>query len=412
VTVPMNGFSRSTVRAPVPSGWFEKHSVTLLAPDGQANVIASREPLDPSIDTERYASVQGELLRKEFPGYREHAFTVVPLSVGPAYLRLFSWTPPDGVAVVQQQVYFARGGAGYTATATAPQHAAERFTALFDEVLRRLEFDTGPPAQAAAPPPFAAPVERPACAVALDLPPDGMPPPLAREVPGAVDRLMVAATDAVDGTRGLLGPGGAARPVDAWDLAVLRQECDRLLGQEGAVERVQRWADAAGAGPTGEPAGLVWTTAARLVDLAAAARDDGAPEAGLAAVLDGVTRHLPEPDAGWAGYASAPARHPRYRLVAKLDPGSGHLLWSGDQRTSARWDYPVDHFDLPIPLALAQEVDRLLRQYDATNPDLAGPAVPSVQSSWNAFLMGYRAVLPQLRSALGPAYAIDDRIAP
>ena len=119
MTVPMNGFSRSTVRAPVPSGWFEKHSVTLLAPDGQANVIASREPLDPSIDTARYASVQGELLRREFPGFHEHAFTLVPLSAGPAYLRLFSWTPPDGVAVVQQQVYFARDGAGYTATSRA-----------------------------------------------------------------------------------------------------------------------------------------------------------------------------------------------------------------------------------------------------------------------------------------------------
>ena len=408
----MNGFSRSTVRAPVPSGWFEKHSVTLLAPDGQANVIASREPLDPSIDTERYASVQGELLRKEFPGYREHAFTLVLLSAGPAYLRLFSWTPPDGVAVVQQQVYLARAGEGYTATATAPQHAAERFTALFDEVLRRLVFDAGGLPAQVAPPPLAPPVERPPCAVALDLPPDGMPPPLARELSGAVDRLLVAATDALEGTPGLFDSDGARQPVDAWDLAVLRQECDRLLGQEGAVERAQRWADAAGAGPAGEPADLVWATASRLVGLAAAARDDGQPEAGLAAVLDGVTRQLPDPDAGWAGYASAPARHPRYRLVTKLDPGSGHLLWSGDPRTTARWDYPVDHFDLPIPLALAQEVDRLLRQYDATNPDLAGPAVPSVQSSWNAFLMGYRAVIPQLRVTLGPAYVVDDRIAP
>jgi hypothetical protein len=316
----MNGFSRSTVRCPVPDGWFEKQSVTLLAPDGQANVIASREPLDPSMDTEHYASVQGDLLRKEFPGYREHAFTLVPLSAGPAYLRLFSWTPPDGVAVVQQQVYFARGGAGYTATATAPQHAAERFTALFDQVLRRLEFDAGPPAQAAAPPPFAAPVERPACAVALDLPPDGMPPPLAREVPGAVDRLLVAATDALDGSPDLFGPRGGTRPVDAWDLAVLRQECDRLLGQEGAADRVQRWADAAAAAcvraglsreapRSATPEELVRTTAAMLVDLASAARHDGAPEAGLAAVLDGGTRPLPEPDAGGVGYATAPAPH-------------------------------------------------------------------------------------------------------
>jgi hypothetical protein len=421
VNADIDRFTRSSVRAPVPTGWFEKQSVTLLSPDGQANVIASREPLDPTIDTGRYAAVQGDLLRKEFPGYREHAFTVVALGAGPAYMRHFSWTPPDGVAVVQQQIYFTRPGTGYTATATTPHASAERFAALFDEVLRRLEFDTAPE-PATAPAPFAAaPV--PACTVTLSLPPDGMPPPLAREVPGAVDRLVVAATDALAGTPGLFGLGGASRPVDAWDLAALRQECDRLLALDGAVERVLSWGDAAAAegGPasaawtearaTGStpPPDLVWATSALLVDLADAGSRGGTPEAGLAGVLDRVTRQLPEPDAGWSGYASAVRRHPRYHLLATLEKRSGHLLWSGDGEARARWNGPVSHFALPIPLPLARRIADLLRWFDALGEGLA---VPSFQSPWNAFLSEYRALVPEIRAALGPAYVVEDRIAP
>lgn len=39
--------------APLPEGWFAKESITLLAPDGQANVIASSEPLDRTISAMR-----------------------------------------------------------------------------------------------------------------------------------------------------------------------------------------------------------------------------------------------------------------------------------------------------------------------------------------------------------------------
>src|SRR3954452_15177039 len=59
------------LQAALPAGWFVKESITLLAPDGAGNVIVSTEPLDPSIDTARYAEVQGELLRNEFPGFTE-----------------------------------------------------------------------------------------------------------------------------------------------------------------------------------------------------------------------------------------------------------------------------------------------------------------------------------------------------
>lgn len=129
-----------TLHPHVPDGWFAKESVTLLAPDGQANIIISSEPLDPSIDTDTYAEVQGELLRKEFPGYRQ-------LGVGVQLLpgarrvnwRNFSWTPPDGVAVTQLQIYYVQCRRGYTATATTPSTSWSRFEPVFHRVLETLE---------------------------------------------------------------------------------------------------------------------------------------------------------------------------------------------------------------------------------------------------------------------------------
>lgn len=128
--------------APLPEGWFAKESITLLAPDGQANIIASSEPLDPSIDTDRYAEVQGELLRKEFPGYREFAYEPAQMLGGRrGFIRRFEWTPPDGVPVTQIQLYYAENGRGYTATATTPSTAFERFELQFRQLLGGLQLD-------------------------------------------------------------------------------------------------------------------------------------------------------------------------------------------------------------------------------------------------------------------------------
>ncbi len=62
------------ITAQVPESWFVKESITLLAPDGQANIIASSEPLDTSVNAAHYAEVQDEALRFEFPYYRELSF--------------------------------------------------------------------------------------------------------------------------------------------------------------------------------------------------------------------------------------------------------------------------------------------------------------------------------------------------
>ena len=132
---------RSGLTVAVPEGWFAKDSVTLLAPDGQANVIASTEPLDPGIDVHQYARVQGDLLRHEFPGYVEHSFTPETILGNRAgYLRRFQWTPPDGVPVLQVQLYAVEPGRGITATATTPTTQAERFVEMFEAVLSSVRF--------------------------------------------------------------------------------------------------------------------------------------------------------------------------------------------------------------------------------------------------------------------------------
>jgi hypothetical protein len=122
----------------LPTGWFAKESITLLAPDGQANIIASSEPLDDSIDTHRYAEVQGDLLRKEFPAYQEFSYGQVPMFGSTGYRRQFEWTPPDGAAVTQIQLYYATRGRGYTATATTPSSVFPAVEAVLNMVLESL----------------------------------------------------------------------------------------------------------------------------------------------------------------------------------------------------------------------------------------------------------------------------------
>lgn len=92
------------------------------------------------MDVVRYAGVQGELLRQEFPHYVEHELAPVVLTSGPAWHRTFAWTPPDGVRVRQQQLYFVTPGTGFTATATTPESRAHSSSEVFDDVLRRAIF--------------------------------------------------------------------------------------------------------------------------------------------------------------------------------------------------------------------------------------------------------------------------------
>lgn len=128
----------------MPEGWFVKEAITLLDPEGQANVIASTEPLDPNIDAQWYAEVQGDLLRRGFREYREFYFGPTRVFGGrQGYMRRFEWTPPeaDAVPVTQLQLYYAENGRGYTATATTPTSQIQRFELLLRQILGGLRIE-------------------------------------------------------------------------------------------------------------------------------------------------------------------------------------------------------------------------------------------------------------------------------
>lgn len=134
----------SQLNVHVPEGWFAKESMTLLTLDGQANVIASIEPLDPYVDAKWYAHRQGELLQEEFPGYQEVAFSPTEWLGGRrGFARVFAWYPSDGERVTQIQLYYADNGKGYTATATASSQSFERLELQLWEVLSGLALDSG-----------------------------------------------------------------------------------------------------------------------------------------------------------------------------------------------------------------------------------------------------------------------------
>jgi hypothetical protein len=106
----------------VPEGWAVKSSITVLAPDGSANLITSSEPLGEEVTVEQYATIQGNILQNEFRRYREHSFVEAEVfGEHKGYLRHFSWVPAEseGQAVTQLQLYLVLNSRGYTATATA-----------------------------------------------------------------------------------------------------------------------------------------------------------------------------------------------------------------------------------------------------------------------------------------------------
>lgn len=127
------------VTARLPEGWQYKEQLTLYAEDGHGNVIASTEPLTTQVDAKEYARIQGDLLRAEFPGYREEAFEAISILGGhEGFLRRFEWTPPEGVPVTQLQLYGVVDGRGFTATATVQSADFARYELELAEVLKGL----------------------------------------------------------------------------------------------------------------------------------------------------------------------------------------------------------------------------------------------------------------------------------
>lgn len=310
---------------------------------------------------------------------------------------------------------------------------------------------TAPPPPVAGPPPFLAAAEPPARArVEYRLPP--VPPasprrdksrrlrgPRDRYLDAAIDRVMVAAIDIADADPDgptvppAHVPGQPASRVDV-DVAAVRTVLDAILMrgwgpplpwhgrmdvESLAIARVGRWRRianllVAAARPS---AGTVlddevWVTA-RLVAIAAAeARAEGIDErSGLAGVLDRVRRGLEDPDGAWEDSVATVrvARPVRYRLKTGFDGGSGRLLWAANDAARSRWDHPVDHFDLPLPMALARRVQSLVDRFDVDRPGVGRRARRLSQDELVDFREEYLMTVDELRAALGPAYVVEER---
>jgi hypothetical protein len=125
----------------VPSSWTHKEQVSFVAGDGRANVIFSSEPLAATVDAKEYAETQQSLLESEFPGFigrgQLEPFAIDGIEAS-GWFREFSWRPPDGEPVSQMQIYGARVGRGWTATATAHTADFEEFRQVFLDILRNL----------------------------------------------------------------------------------------------------------------------------------------------------------------------------------------------------------------------------------------------------------------------------------
>ncbi len=122
----------------VPQGWSVQEKLTLLSPDGSGNVIASCEPLD-GMGLEEYVELQGDLLRENFPDYREHRLEPVVVSGGIAgMLRDYGWTPEGASPTRQLQLYVVFEGRAITTTATSLESSHADLRALLTDTVLSL----------------------------------------------------------------------------------------------------------------------------------------------------------------------------------------------------------------------------------------------------------------------------------
>lgn len=179
------------------------------------------------------------------------------------------------------------------------------------------------------------------------------------------------------------------------------------------VPPLQRWLDLVDTG-TATTADLLWTTASLVTCLARWRRGEDLDAAGgLASVLDALGRTLPGGVQAWSHPVGAIVeRPPRYGLRTALDPGSGSVVWSNGPASVERWDYPVDHFDLPIPAALAHHIELLVDRLDLDFDGIGTEHVPFAPGEAELFARRCREVMRQLRDALGSAYVLEVRDAP
>ena len=442
-------------------GWSDREELQLSTASVLAHVTL--EPLPNGADVDGWTEVvfgRAPFLRDRHSlGHRE----VAVRGVREARLHRFDWQPPGGERVLTTVVTGTAECWGFSLVLDVPFEGPTPYLdpdAVLDLVEVRpvapptplappeqVVVATGPPLTPAPTPPT--PVLPPVPPPAEVARPPGRPTgdgrfasrlrgPRDRYLDAAIDRVMGAAIDNADADPDgptvppPASPGRIMGPTDN-DVAAVRAVLDSILMRGWgpplpwhgrmdvealALARVERWRRianllVAATRPTpGTVQDEVWVTA-RLVAMAAAeAREYPVDErSGLAGVLDRVRRGLEDPDGAWDDSLATVlvARPQRYRLKTGFDGGSGRMLWAANADASDRWDYPVDHFDLPVPLPLARHVQSLVDRYDLDHPDVGRETRRFSSAEFAAFREDYLMTLDELRRVLGPAYVVEER---
>ena len=100
---------------------------------------------------------------------------------------------------------------------------------------------------------------------------------------------------------------------------------------------------------------------------------------------------------------------PTYRLRYFFDAGSGVCLWAGNAAARARWGYPIDLDDLPLPADLRHDASCIVRWWDTAYDwdDPAGPS-PWQPEEDRRFAAAAQALLTRLREHVGLDVEIVD----
>lgn len=100
---------------------------------------------------------------------------------------------------------------------------------------------------------------------------------------------------------------------------------------------------------------------------------------------------------------------PKYQFRFFFSAGSGICFWGADEETKAKYDYPVNHWELPLCENTKRGIDHLLYWYD-TSIDWDYPPDPS---PWTAeedsrFQERVSELLKVVKKELGADYGIID----
>jgi hypothetical protein len=96
-----------------------------------------------------------------------------------------------------------------------------------------------------------------------------------------------------------------------------------------------------------------------------------------------------------------------YRFRFFFDPGSGTCLWSANDAAQERFDYPVDHHELPLSPETLARLEALVDRFDGCLDwdDPGGPGGWSVDDA-RRFEADADVELERLRAELGEAFEI------